>query len=235
MQNSSSNLTKLTNSECQSAFGTTKVQSPYLNVLVVTNYTSNDSFINGLIYYPETGMESIPWFNKNASNITVEGCTQTWNYTQGSNWSLPECTCSNNECILERAFVQDCLAQPAGDFDVQCTISISLNLLIAVIVCNALKAICFICTLRATSFRPLVTVGDAVASFMDRPDPTTVACGPLSAATVEDWGNIFYKINGPWSKKIKSWKKAYVWRSETKGRIWGHAVKTGFGILIAVL
>ena len=53
MQNRSSNLTKLTNSECQSAFGTPKVQSPYLNVLVTTNYTSNNSFIDGLLYYPK--------------------------------------------------------------------------------------------------------------------------------------------------------------------------------------
>jgi hypothetical protein len=111
----------------------------------------------------------------------------------------------------------------------------SLNLLIAVIVGNALKAICFICTLRATSFYPLVTVGDAVASFLDRPDPTTVACGPLSAMIVEDWGNTFYKIPGPWSEKVKHWGKAYVWESEKKGRTWGHAVYIAFGVLIATL
>jgi hypothetical protein len=215
MQNRSSNLTKLTNSECQSAFGTPKVQSPYLNVLVVTNYTSRDSFIDGLLYYPESGMESLLWFDKSASVITIQGCNQTWNYTQGSDWSLPECVCSGNKCIF--AFVQDCLAQPAGNFNVQCTISISMKLLITVIVCNALKVICFICTLRATSFHPLVTVGDAGASFMDRPDPTTLACGPLSAATVEDWPNIFFEINGPWRQKIKNWKEGlYLEKREGK-------------------
>jgi len=236
MYNTSSNLMKLSNSECQSAFGTSKVQSPYLNVLVVTNYTSNNAFIDGLLSYPESGISSLPWFNEN-TNMSVFGCTSTYNYTQGqgTNWSLPTCACSDNECVVEQAFIQDCLAQPTGDFNVQCTISISLNMLIAVIVCNAMKAICFICMLRATSFHPLATVGDAVASFLNRPDPTTVACGPLSAETVEDSRNVFLRIRSPWSQRMKNWKQAYVWRNKKKYKTWGNAVKTGFVVFCAFM
>jgi len=242
LQNSSSNLTKLTNSECQSAFGTPKIQSPYLNILVVTNLTSNNSFIDGLLFSPETGMDTFPWFNKTFSRASSYQCRGTeFNYTQGqsSDSSIPICTCSNSSsssCSVDqnRAFVQDCLVQPVGDFGLQCTISISLKLLIAVIVCNALKAICFVCTLRAKSFHPLATVGDAVASFLDRPDPTTIACGPLQALKIENPGVEFLGINGPWTQKIRNWKKAYVWRSEKKARKWGHAIKTIFGIFAVV-
>ena len=59
----------------------------------------------------------------------------------------------------------------------------------------------------AGMLHPLATVGYAVASFMERPDPTTAACGPLSLATVI---KIFSKKDEPYSQKIKNWKGAYV-------------------------
>lgn len=131
MQNSTSSLINLTNDECQSAFGTANLQSPYLNVLLVTNYTQSDSFIDGLLHYPEWETNYMAWFNMTSGAPWVidrgAGCAEQWDYSHGLNWSLPVCNCTENECIVDRSFVQNCLAQPAGDYDNQCTISISVT------------------------------------------------------------------------------------------------------------
>jgi hypothetical protein len=233
MQNSISSLIRLSNDECQSAYGTAKLQSPYLNVLLVTNFTSSDSFVEVLAHYPEWGTDFMPWFNMTSSEPSIvdePGCLGRWDYSHGSNWSLPVCNCSENTC--ERAFVQECLAQPAEQFDAECTVSISLTLLIAVIICNAFKAICLLCTLMVTSFHPLVTVGDAVASFMQRPDPSTLACGPLSMSTVEDIPSITIE---PYSERIKKYKKAYVWQSKKQGRRWGYAINSIFSFFVCLM
>lgn len=55
----------------------------------------------------------------------------------------------------------------------------------------------------ARTFHPLATVGDTVTSFMERPDPSTVACGPLSLATVVKMSS---KKDESYSQKIKNWK-----------------------------
>lgn len=233
MQNSISSLIKLSNDECQSAYGTAKLQSPYLNVLLVTNFTSSDSFIDVLAHYPDWETNHMPWFNMTSAEHSLiygPGCLGHWYYSHGSNWSLPVCNCSENTC--ERAFVQECLAQPTEKFDAECTVSITLTLLIAVIVCNAVKAICLLCTLMATSFHPLVTVGDAVASFMQRPDPSTLACGPLSMSTVE---NVPSRTIEPCSERIKKYKKAYVWQSKKQGRTWGYAINSIFSLFVCIM
>ena len=238
MQNSSSGLVQLDNDKCQSAYGTNTLGSPYLNVLLITNYTSNDSFVDGLLHYPEWATNYMPWFNMTAgASWLIDGsaCYEEWDYSHGSNWSLPVCVPGGPAGIdfsLERAFVQYCLAQPLSAFDAQCSISVSTTLLIVVIVCNVLKATCLLCTLLATSFHPLVTVGDAVDSFLERPDRTTVGCGPLSLSTVED---VPKKMPGFYSQRIKNWNKAFIWKHKSKGRRWGHAIGAGFGFSSVLL
>ena len=72
----------------------------------------------------------MPWFNVTAAGaLLVNGniCSGQWDYSHGSNWSLPVCVSKDGGFVTERAFVQGCLAQPAGDFDNECTISISLT------------------------------------------------------------------------------------------------------------
>jgi hypothetical protein len=62
--------------------------------------------------------------------------------------------------------------------------ALSTEIMYIVIAANAIKILCFSLALRTTSFRPLVTLGDALASFMTRPDPHTKDIGPLSAAQI---------------------------------------------------
>lgn len=187
LQHGAQNLTKLSNDECQNAFGSNDLQSPYLNVLVITNHTSNDSFLTGEIHYPEWGSNGAPWFRTvmQPNSYFPPGTGEHkiddyYYYSHGSNWSFPVRICSNSSCSFEPAWVQNCLAQPAEDFHSKCTVSIHTNLLLAVIACNAVKLLCFLAILLNSRFYPFATVGDAISSFMDEPDPNTIGCGPLS-------------------------------------------------------
>ena len=108
-------------------------------------------------------------------------------------------TCTNSGCTTEPAWVQYCLAQPVGNPQLQCTVSISTNILVAVIICNCVKALCFLVTLFASDFQPLATVGDAIESFMDRTDPVTTCWGPISIFDVVQISNhseVFGTIGG---------------------------------------
>lgn len=52
-----------------------------------------------------------------------------------------------------------------------CSLQIHLWLLLSVVVCNIIKLACFILTFKEQQGTPLVTVGDAVASFLNLPCP----------------------------------------------------------------
>ncbi|GAB7354941.1 hypothetical protein MBLNU459_g5560t1 [Dothideomycetes sp. NU459] len=69
-------------------------------------------------------------------------------------------------------------------FPQHCQLQFSVPILMVVIVCNALKAIAMFWSLRQYRERPLVTVGDAIASFMNEPDGTSRYCGLISAREV---------------------------------------------------
>ena len=54
-----------------------------------------------------------------------------------------------------------------------CKLVFDAHIIVIVIICNAIKALCmFLVVLKADDY-PLVTLGDAIASFLEHPDPTT--------------------------------------------------------------
>ena len=86
-----------------------------------------------------------------------------------------------------RNWLQYCLSVPAEE---HCKLQFSLAIIMVVIVCNLVKTVCMSTIAWKQDPEPLVTLGDAIASFMDRPDATTQ-------------GN---RISGKVRfKKIKSW------------------------------
>lgn len=55
----------------------------------------------------------------------------------------------------------------------RCRVQFSFSIALAVIVCNAVKAVCMAITLFKHRKPSLVTLGDAIAAFLDNPDATT--------------------------------------------------------------
>ena len=77
--------------------------------------------------------------------------------------------------------VDYCLAQPAPQ---RCELDLSIGILAFVIVCNVAKITCFFYTLSLDKFEPLITIGDAIKSFLANPDHTTSSLGLLDAHAV---------------------------------------------------
>ena len=63
-----------------------------------------------------------------------------------------------------------CLSEPVPE---RCTLQYSLYILIAVVICNAVKVLVMLITFWKQKAETLVTLGDAVASYLDDHDPTT--------------------------------------------------------------
>jgi hypothetical protein len=66
-----------------------------------------------------------------------------------------------------------------------CKLKFNIPIIVIVIVCNASKAICMLLTVWNTKEYPLVTLGDAIASFLEDPDPTTTNMCLVSKENVE--------------------------------------------------
>ncbi|KAK1833344.1 hypothetical protein QBC39DRAFT_254656 [Podospora conica] len=82
--------------------------------------------------------------------------------------------------------VEYCYSLPSQE---HCKLQFSRDLLITVIVLNLLKAVLMLaCTFGWKDEPPLLTVGDAIASFIDRPDDSTADMCLLSKKRVEsEW------------------------------------------------
>lgn len=63
-----------------------------------------------------------------------------------------------------------CIVQEVDD---ECMLQFCLPIMLVVIICNLIKTACMICVVLGEISQPLVTVGDAIASFLREPDPHT--------------------------------------------------------------
>ncbi|KAL8635766.1 MAG: hypothetical protein Q9228_006781, partial [Teloschistes exilis] len=90
--------------------------------------------------------------------------------------------------------VEYCLSKQVEEL---CRLQFSPALLIIVIICNAIKASCMLLMIYQRDSEPLVTLGDAVASFLDEPDCTTRD----NCVTTK-----YHFMNGTWTKGSKPWE-----------------------------
>lgn len=124
------------------------------------------------VWFTEPGQHGPYW---TCPNMTAKHCTYN-------------CTCEfNNKGLkphqnvsVSRIPVSYCLARPTQP---HCKVDIAVSLLVVVVTCNFIKVTCFIIATIAWKFEPLATVGDAVASYLNNPDPTTQG---LALASEED-------------------------------------------------
>lgn len=72
--------------------------------------------------------------------------------------------------VFQQWNVQYCLSQQVEE---HCKLEFSAAIMIFVICCNFVKFICMVRIARKRDSEPLVTLGDAIASFLDEPDPMT--------------------------------------------------------------
>lgn len=98
----------------------------------------------------------------------------TCNGTVGAD--LVSLNCTNGVSAKVAVHITYRLAQPSQP---ACSIGLAAVILAVVIVCNAIKIErCFIATLWLADFQPILTVGDAVSSYLQRLDTTGIVTGP---------------------------------------------------------
>ena len=139
------------------------------NVLAVTSALNDSSWLLNSTYpayvYAQNPEET--WICSDTLYYTETGtCDTSATLSEAANWTL-----GIGYDSYTRGFpIQYCLSQPA---EKHCTTQFSLLIIIIVIICNITKLACMIMLLLRQQAKPLVTLGDAVESFLETPDSTT--------------------------------------------------------------
>lgn len=161
-------LARLENKACVETYSATTISS-YSDLLLVCDYLSPDD--NSLISFDSSQRSPLVsdghYNGVFCSMSTFDVCTPSNIKVNPENWIIdvnPEQLPKNPTAI------QYCLGHPVEE---RCKLQFSLAILIVVIVCNLMETICMCVIVRKRDPEPLVTLGDAIASFLDRPDVTT--------------------------------------------------------------
>ncbi|KAF7955727.1 hypothetical protein EAE96_004651 [Botrytis aclada] len=93
-----------------------------------------------------------------------------------------------------------------------CKVKFSVLLVAIVIVCNIIKAVCMSLAIRRIKELPLVTLGDAIASFLRHPDSTTKGLCLVSKEDIQDH---------IWTKPLRPRQ----WKATREKAFWGASLK----------
>jgi len=197
LQRIAPSMKRLENPECINAFGMDYVSNYRSLLLVSTTITDTAS----VLHFPVTpGIAwgvggSYAWMCKDgqflSGQLNVEGVPCFPKSLNVSNWQMYSYSLVSNGTIL--VDVDHCLAEPTTTPG--CNVNLSRSLLIVVICFNLVKILCFIAVLNVCR-SPLITVGDTMASFLERADSTTRDYGSISALEI--------RRSGAWRQKYRS-------------------------------
>ena len=162
------------------------------------------------------------------SNISLVG--QPIDIFSGPAIDLSKCVYSGNYCKLggratkgsdswayDAQPISYCLSEPIPE---RCTLQYSMHILIVVVICNALKVLVMLFIFWKQETETLVTLGDAISSFLDNPDPTTAG---QCLASKRDIRKEFKPrdMNGDQFLAPKEWQsKGCFWFAAPSGKRW---------------
>ncbi|KAL5355932.1 hypothetical protein BJX96DRAFT_171126 [Aspergillus floccosus] len=95
-----------------------------------------------------------------------------------------------NPSLTQIYEVDHCVSLPT---DERCQLSFSPPICLIIICCSVIKLLCILLAARDDRDEVLLTVGDAIASFLTRPDPSTQGTGLLSKVLVQDKNSGWYR------------------------------------------
>ena len=171
---------RLSNAECISAYGRAFV-SAHGDLLAVSPDldSSEPALYIGDASTNLNGDQGVPydWICETASPNDQNNCSLGTITKNAASWTLPNTTFvseahahENYSVVAPKIAVDYCLSVPVEE---RCRLQFSLVIMVIVIFCNFVKATCMFLTLLYHKSQPLVTLGDAIASFLQHRDPTT--------------------------------------------------------------
>ena len=131
------------------------------------------------------------WESCNIDRLAQDN-TSSWNPLASYGLGLwpPGSASGQSEPTLTQGSVQYCLAEKPWH---PCQIDISPPIIIVVIICNAIKIVCFISSLRlGGSMYPIMTNGDTIQSFLLQPDRSLQNRCLASRADVGLWKEVWF-------------------------------------------
>ena len=237
-------LERLGNSDCIRAYAQNFIENRR-NLILVTDRPANGSQANSSVIaineqeFSTDGPTSYSWMcgadidtKQEESLGDTFACTISWlnqiASARAADWSpdfLNDFTVDPSAPPSPSKPVQYCLSEKV---DEKCHISILPLFLGMVILCNVLKIVCFIWTLRASQMdRPLLTTGDAIQSFLESPD---MIIKGKCLAQKEDFESLAIRSKRVWRDRARG--DAGTWRGSRR-RYWGKAVRLRYWVLFS--
>lgn len=152
-----STLTNLSNHDCLRTYRN-EIIPDRLDVLAISSATHANNLL--LSYWPGNVF----------SLKSTEGGWSPYGWTCTQSSLQHRCDFPTQNWTVFDSPIEYCLSQY---IEPSCRLQFSLVIMIIVISCNFAKVLCMSLTIWKPSSMPLLTLGDAVASFLDRPDPDT--------------------------------------------------------------
>lgn len=210
MQESVPGRARLDPDACLDALSVEYVDS-YRDMIVVLDYVNATQFIvRNYNIGGQMEANSISWICE--SDSSGVSCEVTPPPSAAEYWRVRIDNPFDDPTASGRfARVSYCLAE---ETEAQCTVVVARHLLAVVVLCNTVKVVCLACiTLRGRrGFAPLITVGDAVTSFLIVEDATTSGEGALFSNKVQEWSrrrsdSSYWMLppNRAWSSKWHFW------------------------------
>ena len=202
----------LTPSECAKLYNTDFL-STNRNLFLITSHTSNathnDTLLDWILFSPDDVSPSRWMCRDNPEGVGQSGdrCNPNElasNVTRGLPWQMDTAAglIEISRCKSERTVGK-------------CKVQFSLGIMIAVICCNLIKACSMIMAVVRSREPTLVTLGDAIDSFLRIPDQTTIGICYANRRFIDnEWG--WRMTTGPrgWNQKeVQRW-----WTSVSKTR-----------------
>ena len=159
----------LTASQCAKVYNT-DFMSSHRNLFLITDYTSNATYNDTLLYTKTITSDSSPfghwmcsYFSQAPTRCDINKLAS--GVASGLPWLTP------NIRPGEAVEITGCKSEIAKE---KCKVQFSLGIMIVVICCNFVKSCSMILAFIRSREPTLVTIGDAVDSFLRIPDPTTI-------------------------------------------------------------
>jgi len=191
MQQNISNYERLDQASCIKAYGIDFLSSRRNAIVVVSDQDSSDPLLGIL-----------DWNYSQPQNSWVCGTTLGDNMTMVPQ-SIDDFDCSisvaltNNSWLMANQPVEYCLSEKVQDI---CRLQFAAPIMVVVLCCNFAKLLCMITTIWRCRESTLVTLGDALSSWLEKPDPYTAG---MCIATKKDFEDRAWPDAQPsrWSDK----------------------------------
>ncbi|KAF9885044.1 hypothetical protein FE257_000775 [Aspergillus nanangensis] len=155
-------LTRLSPEECVSAYAT-NFQTKYGSLVLITDGLNTTEY-DVLQLYNQSVV-------RNGGNDPYRWICEDWKPLVSCSLSVPDIKTHSDNWIVSGGYkIESCLAEPLPE---KCMLECSFPLAMIIIATNLAKAIIICFTAFYLGDSPLLTTGDAVASFIKEPDETT--------------------------------------------------------------